>query len=289
MASTNLITKMKIFAEMIKFEHTIFALPFAYLGAFLAAGGVPSFSQFFWITLAMVGARTAAMSLNRIIDRHIDARNPRTASRAIPRGLLSVSEVWVYAMLSFLLLWYAAAQLNTLCVKLMPIAVFFLVIYSYTKRFTWLCHIVLGIAIGLAPLGAWVAIKGAIDIPGVLLGLAVATWIAGFDIIYACQDYDFDRRHGIYSIPSRFGLNKALLFARGLHLLTVLFLIATGILVGSGWFYYTGITVTIGILIREHSLVSPQDLSKVDIAFFNMNGIIAVLMFVFTLLDLLFG
>lgn len=286
MASTNLMAKVKIFAEMIKFEHTIFALPFAYLGAFLAVGGAPTLSQFLWITLAMVGARTAAMSLNRIIDRHIDARNPRTATRAIPRGLLSVSEVWVYTLLSFLLMGYAAAQLNELCFKLMPIAIFFLVIYSYTKRFTWLCHLVLGIAIGLAPLGAWVAIRAAIELPGVVLGLAVATWIAGFDIIYACQDYEFDRTHGIYSIPARFGLAKALLVARVMHALTVVLLVLTGVLVAAGWIYYLGVLITVGILIKEHSLVSPRDLSKLDIAFFNMNGIIAVLMFAFTLLDL---
>ncbi|MFZ3371968.1 MAG: UbiA-like polyprenyltransferase, partial [Desulfitobacteriaceae bacterium] len=182
-------SKLKIFFEMIKFEHTIFALPFAYLGAFLAArhthGGFPTAMQLFWITLAMIGARTAAMSLNRVIDRHIDARNPRTAMRALPIGLLGTAEVYGYVVLSFGLLGFAAYKLNLLALELMPIAVFFLVLYSYTKRFTWTCHIVLGIALGLAPVGAWLGITGHWALPPVLLGLGVMTWTAGFDVVYA--------------------------------------------------------------------------------------------------------
>ena len=228
-------TKFKIFLEMIKFEHTIFALPFAYLGAFLAAryeatGGIPTVSQLFWITLAMIGARTAAMSLNRVIDRHIDARNPRTATRALPIGLLGTAEVYGYILLSFILLSFAAYKLNLLALELMPIAVFFLVLYSYTKRFTWSCHFVLGIALGLAPAGAWIGITGHWALPPVLLGLGVMTWTAGFDIVYACQDVEFDRQEGLHSIPAKFGLTRGLELSAFLHVLAPLLFIAVGLL-----------------------------------------------------------
>lgn len=272
---------------MIKFEHTIFALPFAYLGAFLASGGVPSAHDLFWITLAMVGARTAAMSLNRLIDRHIDAKNPRTAERALPKGLLSVSEVWIYTILSFVLLFVAAAQLNPLCVKLMPLAVFMLVIYSYTKRWTWACHFVLGAALGLAPLGSWVAVTGRLDLPGLLLALAVAVWVAGFDIIYACQDYDFDTGSGVHSVPARFGIKKALTISSLLHVLAPLLLAAVGLYLNLGIFYLIGVALATGLLIYEHRLIRPDDLSRLGMAFMNMNGYLSTLMFVFTVLDVL--
>ncbi|WP_258360292.1 UbiA-like polyprenyltransferase [Moorella sulfitireducens (nom. illeg.)] len=278
--------KLKIFLEMIKFEHTIFALPFAYLGAFLAAGGRPSPAQLGWITLAMVGARTAAMSLNRLIDRHIDALNPRTAGRALPRGLLSVAEVWLYTLLSFGLLFYAALQLNWLCVKLLPIAVFILVIYSYTKRWTWACHLVLGLADALAPVGAWVAMRAAVEMPAVVLGLGMGSWVAGFDIIYACQDYDFDRQHRIHSIPARFGKARALIVARGLHAFAVLMLAGVGLLLHLGTIYFLGVILAAAILTYEHRIVSPEDLSRLNLAFLNLNGYLSVLMFVFTFLAL---
>ncbi len=284
MASEN---KFKVFLEMIKFEHTIFALPFAYLGAFLASGGLPSGHDLFWITLAMVGARTAAMSLNRLIDRHIDARNPRTAGRALPKGLLSVGEVWLYTIISFIVLYIAASQLNSLCVRLMPVAVFVLVIYSYTKRWTWACHFILGVALGLAPLGSWVAVTGSIDLPGVLLGLAVAVWVAGFDIIYACQDYDFDTKSGIHSVPARFGISSALVISAALHVLAPLLLAAVGLYLKLGVFYLAGVIVAAGLLAHEHRLIKPDDLSKLGIAFMNMNGYLSTLMFVFTVLDIL--
>lgn len=284
----NGLNKVKVFAEMIKFEHTIFALPFAYLGAFLAQGGIPGAYHLFWITMAMVGARTAAMSLNRLIDRHIDARNPRTAGRALPKGLLSVAEVWGYVVVAFALLLFAAWKLNPLCVKLMPIAVFFLVIYSYIKRISWICHLVLGISLGLAPAGSWVAITGSFDLPAVILGLAVTFWVAGFDVIYACQDFDFDRRSGLHSIPARFGLAKALMISRGMHVLAPLLLFGVAIILKLGWLYILGVVIAAGILYYEHKLVKPDDLSRLDAAFFNMNGILSVIMFVFTLLDTLF-
>ncbi len=290
-----ILERIRQFGEMIKFEHTVFALPFAYLGAFLANCDLPSGSQLLWITLAMVGARTAAMALNRLIDRHIDARNPRTASRALPKGLLSVTEVWFYVAAAWALLLVSAWQLNPLnqalplTVRLMPIAVVVLTLYSYTKRFTWLCHFVLGLSLGLAPVGSWVGVTGRIEFPAVLLGLAVLTWVAGFDIIYACQDYDFDRQEGIYSIPAVFGIKNALLVSALLHVFTVFFLGWAGMILAMGYFYWLGVLVAVAILIYEHSLVTPTDLSKLDAAFFNMNGILSVLMFGFTFADLLFG
>jgi 4-hydroxybenzoate polyprenyltransferase len=281
-----IVNKVKIFLEMIKFEHTIFALPFAYLGAFLAYQGLPPAAKLLWITLAMVGARTAAMALNRIIDRHIDKLNPRTATRAIPSGQLSVLEAWIYVFLSFGLLFVAAAQLNPLCVKLMPVAVFVLVIYSYMKRISWTCHLVLGVAIGLAPLGSWVAIIGKIELAGILLALAVAFWVAGFDIIYATQDWSFDKKQGLHSIPVRFGKEVGFYIARSFHVLAPIFLILLGISQELGIVYFLGVLMAIGLLFYEHRLVGPENLAKIDISFFNMNGYLSSLMFLFTFLDL---
>lgn len=270
---------------MIKFEHTIFALPFAYLGSLLAARGVPATRELFWITLAMIGARTAAMCLNRIIDRQLDALNPRTAKRALPRGLLSVAEVWGSTLAAFALLGIAAWQLNPLCLELMPVAVLALVIYSYTKRWTWACHFILGMADGLAPLGAWVAITGTIELPGVLLWVAVALWVAGFDIIYACQDVDFDRQYGVKSIPACFSVGKALAAARGVHGAAFLALAGTGWLVQAGPFYWAGLVASGLLLYWEHRLVSPRDLSRIGVAFFNLNGYLSMAMLAAGLAD----
>ena len=280
-------SKFKVFLEMIKFEHTIFALPFAYLGAFLASNGVPSALDLIWITLAMVGARTAAMSLNRLIDRHIDARNPRTVSRAIPAGLLGVGEVYLYTLLSFLLLGVSAYQLNMLAFKLMPIAVFFLVLYSYTKRFTWACHFVLGIALGLAPVGAWIGVTGHWALTPVILGLGVMLWVAGFDIVYACQDVDFDRREGLHSIPSVFGITRGLEISTVLHVIAPALFILVGVLASLHWLYYTGVAISIFLLFRQHRIVSASDLSKVGIAFFNLNGYLSIVLFLFSITDIL--
>lgn len=273
---------------MIKFEHTVFALPFAYMGAILAQVQIPSWTTLFWITMAMVGARTAAMSLNRLIDRHIDRKNPRTANRAMATGAIGLPEAWLYIVLSFGLLFLSAAMLNELALTLMPVAVFVLSIYSYTKRFTWACHIVLGIALGLAPMGAWVGVNASLDWPVVILGLAVMTWVAGFDILYACQDIEFDQSHGIYSIPARFGIANGLWIARGSHVLAPILLALVGYLIGLGTWYYMGIAVVVALLIYEHSLVSPSDLSRLDAAFFAMNGYISVAIFLFTVADILF-
>ncbi|MEX2460823.1 MAG: UbiA-like polyprenyltransferase [Paenibacillaceae bacterium] len=285
-----MLKKLKVFLEMIKFEHTLFALPFAYMGAILGSmviyNVLPSWTAIGWITLAMVGARSAAMGLNRVIDKVIDAKNPRTASRAIPAGLLSSKEVLLYIVISLVLLFIATSQLNALCMKLLPIAVFFLVIYSYTKRFTWACHLILGLTIALAPLGGWVAVTGRIDLVSLVFYFTVAFWTAGFDVIYACQDIEHDRKEGLYSIPSRFGIPKALFLAKLFHVLTAVGFMSLYFLTALSWVYFAGIILAYLILIYEHRLVSPKDLSKLNTAFFTMNGILSVLMFTFTFIDL---
>ncbi|WP_068775396.1 UbiA-like polyprenyltransferase [Paenibacillus sp. FJAT-26967] len=285
------IRKVKIFLEMIKFEHSIFALPFAYMGAILGAvvltGELPEWSKIGWVTLAMIGARTAAMSLNRVIDKKYDKKNPRTAGRAIPAGLISITEVMLFVALSFLLLFWSAAQLNMLSVYLLPVAVFFLVFYSYTKRFTWACHFVLGITLGLAPLGGWVAITGEITLASLVLFITVAMWSAGFDLIYACQDVEFDREEGLHSFPGRFGIPTALITAKILHVLTAVGLIALFFMTSLSWLYLVGILIAYIILFYEHRLVSPKDLSKLNTAFFTMNGVLSAVVFTFTLIDVL--
>ncbi len=279
----------RLLSENIKFEHTIFALPFAYLGSILAAGGLPSPWIFFWVTVAMAAARTAAMSFNRYIDRHIDARNPRTARRPIPAGKLSARSVLVTALLSLVVLVIAAAQLNPLCLLLSPLAVIALVGYSYTKRFTVLCHVALGATDAIAPAGGWLAVRPSFELPMLLLAFAVGVWIGGFDMLYACQDVEFDRREGLYSAPARYGVAAGLLMARICHVLMVVALVALGIILGLGWPFYIGLLATVGLLIYEHSLVNPDDLSRINLAFFNVNGYIAVTLFVFTLASLYVG
>lgn len=285
---SKVVTKTKIFLEMIKFEHTLFALPFAYIGAVLVEKEIPSAHNLIWITLAMVGARTAAMSLNRLIDRHIDALNPRTANRALPRGLLAVREVWVFVVLSFTLLLLSAHQLSPLAFWLFPIAVAVLSFYSFTKRFSWTCHLFLGLALGLAPLGAWIAIANRFNLAPILIGLGVLFWVAGFDIIYACDDYNFDRQHGICSIPARFGLKRALSISAFFHILAPIVFIAVAFVVKLGVFYLVGVLIAVTLLFKQHTLVSPRDLSRSGVAFFNLNGMLSMVMLVFTLLDVLF-
>ncbi|WP_204698240.1 UbiA-like polyprenyltransferase [Geomicrobium sediminis] len=281
--------KLKVILEMIKFEHTVFALPFAFLGAILGSfvenGAWPTLWQWIWITVAMVGARSAAMSLNRVIDAVIDKRNPRTKDRAIPAGLLSYTEVTIFIVVSFAMLFIAAFQLNMLAVYLLPLAVFFLVLYSYTKRFTWACHFILGMTIALAPLGGWVGATGTISPVAILLFLVVMFWTAGFDIIYATQDADYDRKNGLHSVPARFGIKKALMIARGSHVISIVALVLLSLTSPLGWIFFLGAMICAGIMIYEHSLVSHNDLSKVNVAFFTMNGIISMLMLAFTIGD----
>jgi 4-hydroxybenzoate polyprenyltransferase len=268
--------------EAIKFEHSIFALPFAYLGMILAARGLPTLHQFIWITVAMVAARTTAMAANRVIDRHIDAANPRTAQRALPTGSLSVAEMSGLTLVGVVVTLFAAWQLNDLCLKLSPLALIIIVGYSYTKRFTWTSHYILGVADGLAPIGGWMAVSGTLPWEAILIGLAVATWIAGFDIIYACQDIGFDQHNGLHSIPAHFGLVQALRFSTLTHILTIALLIAVGVATGISLAHYVGVALAAALLIYEHRLVRPDDLSKLGMAFMNVNGYIAVIVFVCT-------
>ncbi|MBA4374134.1 MAG: 4-hydroxybenzoate octaprenyltransferase [Thermodesulfovibrio sp.] len=282
---SSVLDRIVLYLRMIKFSHSIFALPFALTSALIAAGGIPSLKQIFWIVVAMVGARSGAMGLNRVIDRQIDGANPRTANREIPRGVISVWETVVFVILSFAFLILAAYMLNPLCLMLSPLAIAVLFVYSYTKRFTWAAHFVLGLAISAAPLGAWVAVRGSFD-PGILpLALSVIFWLAGFDVLYALQDLDFDRSHGLYSIPQRFGVTKSLYLARTLHLLSFLLLGTTGLIFRLGLFFWAGLVIVAGLFIYEHSLVRQGDLTKLDMAFFNMNGYISMTVFLFTLAD----
>ena len=283
-------TRLRTFLDMVRFEHTIFALPFAYLGMVLAANlppvvgpRLPTLSQIVWITVAMAAARTLAFAVNRYADRAYDARNPRTANRPIPTGRLSPGATLGYGVAALLILALAAWQLNDLALKLLPGALVLLVGYSYTKRFTWLSHWILGATDGLAPAGAWVAVRAAVDLPAWLLWLAVTFWIAGFDLIYACQDTEFDRAEGLHSVPAHFGNAAALRLAQANHALTVLALAAVGGIMGLGWIYWVGMAGVAGLLVYEHSLVSPADLSRVNVAFFNVNGYIAIIIFAATL------
>jgi len=273
------VAAVRHFLDAIKFEHTVFALPFAYVAMVLAADGWPGWHTLIWVTLAMVGARTLAMSVNRLADRFIDAANPRTARRHLPTGLLTPAQVTIAAVAAGALLVVSASMLNPLCLALAPLAVLFLVGYSYTKRFTWLSHWILGFTDGIAAAGGWIAVRGAFAPPVYVLWFALTVWIAGFDLIYACQDVQFDREHRLYSVPARFGIPAALTIARVCHVLTIAAFALLGVMMGLGWLYWLGVLVVAGLLVYEHSLVSPSDLSRLDVAFFNVNGYIAVILF----------
>jgi len=282
-----LLSSLRLFLETIRFSHTIFALPFALTGAILAADGFPSLGQTLWIIAAMVGARTAAMGLNRLIDTGIDGMNPRTRDRAIPSGLLGKKTVSVWIGVSVALFLLAAHQLNPLCFSLTPVALFLLLSYSYCKRFTSLCHVALGICLAAAPVGAWIAVRGDVSLPPLLLGGAVIFWVAGFDILYALQDMDFDRSAGLHSIPARLGAGGALLTARLFHVVTVGMLAALGIAAKMGPVYTAGMITVAALLVYEHSLVREGDLSRLNAAFFTANGYISCAVFLFTLTDIL--
>ena len=272
-------TAVRHFLDAIKFEHTVFALPFAYVAMVLAADGWPGWPTVLWVTLAMAGARTLAMSVNRLVDRFIDAANPRTARRHLPAGLLAPWQVAAAAVVAGALLLLSAWMLNPLCLALAPLAVLFLVGYSYTKRFTWLSHWILGFTDGIAAAGGWIAVRAAFAPPVYVLWFALTVWIAGFDLVYACQDVEFDRQHRLHSVPARFGIPAALATARACHALTVAAFALLGVMMGLGWLYWLGVAVVAGLLVYEHSLVSANDLSRLDIAFFNVNGYIAVILF----------
>jgi len=285
---TFILNKITNYLRLIKFSHSIFALPFAFTSALIAADGIPSTYQILWITVAMVSGRSGAMGMNRIIDRRIDALNPRTENREIPRGVVKTHEAFIFTAISFSLLVFAAYKLNPLCLRISPMFVLVLLIYSYTKRFTWLCHIILGIALALAPLGAWIAVRGDFDFKILPLCFAVMFWVAGFDALYGLQDIDFDKRHGIYSIPSIFGIKASLWTARIFHLMTVGLLLILIPLFNLSGIYLLGVIIASGLLLYEHAMVKSTDLSKLNIAFFNMNGYISITVFVFTLFNYLF-
>jgi 4-hydroxybenzoate polyprenyltransferase len=282
-----MIRKTRIILEMIKFEHTIFALPFAFMSAILAARGMPSLHDILWITVAMVGARSAAMGFNRWADHTFDAANPRTKERALPLGLVTPKQVLVFTAASSTLLMFAAFMLNLLTFYLSPVALAIVFFYSYTKRFTFLSHAFLGLALSLAPIGAWIAITGELDAPALVLGAAVLFWLVGFDILYSLQDIDFDKEAGLHSIPRRFGVRSSLWISRASHAVTITALFSLPFLLPLGFFYFVGIFAALGLILYEHSLVKEGDLSMLNVAFFNMNGYISVTVFVFTLLDAL--
>ena len=273
------------FAALVKIEHTVFALPFAYVGAFLAVGGVPSAHDLLWVTVAMVGARSLAMGLNRLVDAGIDARNPRTATRELPAGRLSAWQVMLFCLASLGIFLLAVYELDPLVRWLWPIPVAGFLVYPYLKRFTWLSHLWLGAVDGLAPVGGWVAVTGKLPLEAWLLGGAVACWVAGFDLFYALLDVEVDRRERLHSVATKFGERGAFWGARVLHALTVALLAAAGVGLDAGVFYWLGVATVGGLLVYEHSLVRPGELRRLDTAFFTMNGVISVAFFGFVLLE----
>jgi 4-hydroxybenzoate polyprenyltransferase len=282
------VTRTSRYASSIRIWESLFALPFAYMGMVLAAGGWPGWQAFIWINAAMFGARTMAMSGNRVINAREDALNPRTAHRHLPQGLLQPVEVIGMMIVSAALFLVAVYQLNTLALLLAPLAGAYVVLYSYAKYFTWACNLMLGWALAIAPAGAWIGVTGSLDPPAVLLAFAVAMWAGGFDIIYGCTDYDFDRKQGIHSVPRRFGINGALWIARGMHVLAAAALLALGIWLELNFFYYIGWAIAVLLLIYENRLARPDDLSRIGVAFFRVNSYISVQLLVFTVLAVAF-
>jgi 4-hydroxybenzoate polyprenyltransferase len=274
---------------MIRFSHTVFALPFAFMGAVLAAGGIPSKRTLFWILVAMVGARNGAMGMNRYADRHLDAQNPRTQDRALPQGKITAREALVFICVSFAVLLIAAWMLNPLCLALAPVAILIVAGYSYTKRFTHLSHLILGLSLALAPIGAWIAVTGRVALAALVLGAAVLFWVAGFDILYALMDIEFDRRSGLYSVPARLGAQRGMAVAGLCHMLTVLCLALLVPLLVLGNVYLAGLFLAMALLLYEHWLLYRHGLARLNVAFFNVNGALSIGLFLFTLGDLLIG
>jgi 4-hydroxybenzoate polyprenyltransferase len=282
--------RIRIYSDLVMFEHTLFALPYALSAVFMASGGRPSLGKLFWVTAAMVGARNGANALNRVVDADIDAKNRRTSGRHIPAGIVKKREAVALAAACFLLFLLAAYELNPVCFVLIPVPIALFILYSYTKRFTWMCHIILGISIGGAPVGAWLGVTGRIDIsllPSFIIGAAVALWIAGFDIIYGTQDIEFDRQNGLHSIPERFGIPGALRISTLFHVVSTLLLFILPQFVSLGVLYYTGMIIVSGLLFYEHMIVSPKHLQSVKIASYSVNQIIGVVFLVFSISDML--
>jgi 4-hydroxybenzoate polyprenyltransferase len=282
-----LLRNLRVTLEMIKWEHSVFALPFALCGAMLAAGGLPSAHQLAWIIVAMVAARSAAMAFNRLADASIDAANPRTSTRALPAGRLTPAFVTTFVVVSSAIFVIAAGQLNRLSLRLSPVALAVLLLYSYTKRVTRWSHLVLGFALGIAPSATWIAVRGSLDPRILLLTAAVTFWVAGFDVLYACQDFDFDRQAGLHSIPRHLGIQRALWIARAFHVIMLLLLIGLVLAFGLGKLAIAGVAVVSMLLAYEHSLVSASNLNNLNAAFFTMNGVIAVVFFLFVAGDVL--
>jgi 4-hydroxybenzoate polyprenyltransferase len=282
-----LVHKASDYLRLIKFSHSVFALPFAFTAALIAAGGIPSLYHIFWITVAMVSGRSGAMGMNRIIDKNIDARNPRTRNRELPKGVIKTWEAFSFTIIAFVFLLLAAYKLNPLCLKIAPLVLLVLITYSYSKRFTCLCHVILGIALSLAPLGAWIAVTGSFDLKILPLCFAVMFWVAGFDTLYGIQDLDFDKLNGLHSLPSAFGVKTSLWIARSFHLITIGLLLSLIPIFNLSVFYLLGVLIASGLLLYEHSLVKAKDLSRLDMAFFNMNGYISITVFTFTLFNYL--
>lgn len=279
--------KVKTYSDLVMFPHTLFSLPFAAVSMLWAAHGLPRLSIIIWILVAFIGARTGANALNRYIDRKIDSKNPRTAGRHLSRGIVKGYEVIILSAVSFGLMVLAAYMLNPLCLELLPLALAAFIFYSYTKRFTWLCHLVLGAACGGAPVGAWIAVTGKIGWPSIVLGAVVTLWVSGFDIIYGSQDYDFDRSEGLFSIPVKFGVKNALIISTVFHVLAVLLLLYLYWLMHLGVLYLTGVALVAILLFIEHRIVSPANLSNVKIASYNINEVVSVVLFIFSAADIL--
>ncbi len=279
------VRKLLIILEMIKFEHTLFALPFALASALVAARGLPKLPILIWILAAMIGARSAAMAFNRIADARIDALNPRTASRALPKGLVSAGAAWLFTLAAAALLVFSAYMLNPLAFALSPVALTSVFTYSYSKRFTSLSHVWLGLCLGIAPVGAWIAVTGKMGFPSMVLSAGVILWTAGFDIIYSLQDVDFDRKMGLFSLPSRIGTPWALAVSRVFHAIMIGMLVWFGLLTGRGIVYYTGVGLVALFLLWEQSLVSPRDFSRVNTAFFTLNGCVSLMILGFVAVD----
>jgi len=278
--------KIKLTFSMIKFHHSIFALPFALISYFWASQEGFDLRIFLLVVLAMVSARSVAMTLNRIIDFKYDAKNPRTKNWPLSKGELSKTFAYSFAILNFLLFEISALMLNKMCFYLSPLALFFLIIYSYTKRWTYFCHLILGFTDGIAPVGAWIAVKEEFSLESIMLCLAVTFWIAGFDILYALQDLEFDKKEGLRSIPVRFGIKKSLIISAVFHFLTYLFYLLAGFFFGAGFLYYLGLLLILPLLVYEHLIIKPNDLSKINAAFFTINGYVSILILAFSLADL---
>ncbi|MDL1958950.1 MAG: putative 4-hydroxybenzoate polyprenyltransferase [Deltaproteobacteria bacterium] len=281
------ILKVRILLEMIKFEHTIFALPFAYLGAFLAAGGPPDLWTSLWILVAMVGARTAAMGFNRIVDIPFDSKNPRTKERALPKGTVRARDAWIMVIVASGIYFLSAYELNRLAFLLSPVFLAVVLSYSYTKRFTSMCHLFLGLALSLAPMAGWIAVKGSVEFLPLILSTGVLFWVAGFDALYGCLDYDFDRKQGLHSIPARWGIKKAFWISGLFHLVAFIAFISVGFQAHLNWIYYSGLLATFALLVMQRLVVNPSDLSRMNMAFFTFNGAISIILFTATAISLI--